>query len=62
MFIVSELANPCPCRECPGLHFADAALFINIALVLHVFNITSPVDENGREIKIEPRMVDSFVS
>ncbi|KAI0712351.1 cytochrome P450 [Earliella scabrosa] len=49
-------------RICPGRYFADAALFINIASVLHVFNITPPLDEKGREIRIEPRMTDSFAS
>ncbi|KAI0755203.1 CyP450 monooxygenase [Daedaleopsis nitida] len=29
-------------RICPGRYYADAALFINIAMVLHVFDITPP--------------------
>ncbi|KAI0691793.1 CyP450 monooxygenase [Cerioporus squamosus] len=49
-------------RICPGRYFGDAALFINISAMLHVFNITPPVDGNGKEIKIEPRMLDCVVS
>ncbi|KAI0690874.1 cytochrome P450 [Cerioporus squamosus] len=51
----------CP-TICPGRYFGDAALFINVAALLHVFDITPPVDENGREIHIEPRMADCVVS
>ena len=47
---------------CPGRHFADASLFINIASVLHVFEIGPPLDESGGPIAVEPRMVNSFVS
>ena len=49
-------------RMCPGRHFGDSSLFITIALVLHVFSITPPLDELGHEIKVEPRTTDSFVS
>ena len=49
-------------RVCPGRHFADDSLFINIALVLHVFSITPPLDESGKAIAIEPRMTNGFVS
>ena len=49
-------------RICPGRYFADAALFINIAALLHVFEITPPVDAGGKEIKILPMMADSIVS
>ncbi|KAI0767308.1 CyP450 monooxygenase [Fomes fomentarius] len=49
-------------RICPGRHYADDALFINIASALHVFDITPPLDESGRPIKIEPRMSDGMVT
>lgn len=49
-------------RSCPGRHFADATLFINIASVLHVLDITPPLDEDGKEIKIEMTMTDGFSS
>ncbi|KAH9929089.1 cytochrome P450 [Epithele typhae] len=49
-------------RICPGRHFALAALFINIASVLHVFDLSPAVDENGRPIHITPTMSDGFLS
>ncbi|RPD62682.1 CyP450 monooxygenase [Lentinus tigrinus ALCF2SS1-7] len=49
-------------RVCPGRHFADASLFINIAMVLHVFDITPPLDENGNPIQIEMHMANRLVS
>ncbi|KAI0767311.1 CyP450 monooxygenase [Fomes fomentarius] len=49
-------------RICPGRHYADAALFINIASALHVFDITPPLDDDGRPVKIEPRMSDGIVT
>ncbi|OSD07365.1 CyP450 monooxygenase [Trametes coccinea BRFM310] len=39
-------------RICPGRHFALASLFINIASLLHVFDITPPLDENGQPIRV----------
>ena len=66
-FLFKSLRNILSCRTyflrfCPGRHFGDASLFITMALVLHVFDITPPVDEKGEVIKIEPRMEDKFVS
>ncbi len=49
-------------RICPGRHYADDALFVNIASALHVFNITPPLDDSGRPIKIEPCMSDGMVT
>ncbi|KAM5539386.1 hypothetical protein V8D89_006838 [Ganoderma adspersum] len=49
-------------RTCPGRHFGLAALFINVASVLHTFNISRPLDDRGQEIIIEPRMANGFVS
>jgi len=43
-------------RICPGRHFVDATLFIVIASVLAVFNVTKAKDENGREIPIQVTM------
>ncbi|KAH9912856.1 cytochrome P450 [Epithele typhae] len=51
-----------PERICPGRFFAEAVLFINIAMILHTFNITPPLDEAGHEIKIIPRMGNGAVS
>lgn len=49
-------------RICPGRYFALESIFVTIACTLHVFDITPPLDDNGVEIKIEPRMVDSLVT
>ncbi|KAI0662177.1 CyP450 monooxygenase [Cubamyces menziesii] len=49
-------------RICPGRYFADAALFLNIARVLHVFEIGPPRDDAGQPIRIEPKMKDGFLS
>ena len=49
-------------RICPGRYFADAALFINIASVLHVFNITPPLDDDGIAIRVNVEMSDGFIS
>ncbi|KAH9929092.1 O-methylsterigmatocystin oxidoreductase [Epithele typhae] len=53
---------PSVVRICPGRHFAQAGLFLNFACVLHVFDISPPVDEHGNEIKIEPAVTDGFLS
>ncbi|PIL22785.1 cytochrome P450 [Ganoderma sinense ZZ0214-1] len=49
-------------RICPGRHFAEASLFINIARVLHVFIIGPPLDERGEVIRVEPKMKDGILS
>ncbi|KAM5536769.1 hypothetical protein V8D89_009487 [Ganoderma adspersum] len=47
---------------CPGRYFAEDMVFINVACVLHVFDITPPVGEDGRPIKIEHVLSDTLVS
>ena len=47
---------------CPGRHFAEASLFINIASVLHVFDILPPKDEHGRTIEVTPGMTNGLIS
>ncbi|KAM5536785.1 hypothetical protein V8D89_009503 [Ganoderma adspersum] len=49
-------------RICPGRHFAEAGLFIIVASVLHVFDITPPLDERGRPIEITPGQTDGIIS
>ncbi|PIL22693.1 cytochrome P450 [Ganoderma sinense ZZ0214-1] len=50
------------CAICPGRYFADATFFIFVACVLHVFDITPPLDEDGCAIKIEPRATAGLIS
>lgn len=40
-------------RICAGRHLALPSLFINIASLLHVFDVNLPLDENGQQIPIE---------
>ncbi|KAI0784096.1 cytochrome P450 [Abortiporus biennis] len=37
-------------RVCPGMYFADNAIFIAVAMMLYVFNITKAKDQNGVDI------------
>jgi len=50
-------------RLCPGIHFADATVWLAIASVLSMFKISKSHDENGNEIDIdEYACTDSFIS
>ncbi|KAI0325904.1 cytochrome P450 [Cubamyces sp. BRFM 1775] len=49
-------------RVCPGKHFAEDSLFINIASVLHVFDIMPAVDESGSPIPVEHKVTTGMVS
>ncbi|KAI0754718.1 CyP450 monooxygenase [Daedaleopsis nitida] len=48
-------------RICPGRYFAETSLFINLAMVLHVFNIAPPLDAYGQPIRIEPKMTNGIM-
>ncbi|KAG0699536.1 cytochrome P450 [Suillus ampliporus] len=37
-------------RACPGLHFAEASLYLNISCILAAFTIAKPLNERGEEI------------
>ncbi|KAJ8474071.1 hypothetical protein ONZ51_g7464 [Trametes cubensis] len=49
-------------RVCAGRYFADEALYLAIASILHVFNITAPLDEQGRSIKTELRQTSGLLT
>ncbi|KAI9058126.1 cytochrome P450 [Trametes sanguinea] len=49
-------------RKCPGRHFADAALFILVASVLHVLQIGLPVGDDGRPIEVKHEQSHGFIS
>lgn len=49
-------------RVCPGRYYAENGLFINIASLLHVFDLTPPLGEGGKPVKIEPQMSDGMVT
>ncbi|KAG2140991.1 cytochrome P450 [Suillus clintonianus] len=46
-------------RACPGFHFAEASLYINICCILAAFTIAKPLDERGEEIT-PPAEFESF--
>ena len=46
----------------PGRYLAESTLFINVAAVLHVFDIGLPVDEHGVPVKIVPNMTDGLLT
>ncbi|TBU34090.1 cytochrome P450 [Dichomitus squalens] len=48
-------------RICPGRYFAENGLFINVASVLHVFDISPPVDDQGNVIDIVPQVTDGLL-
>ncbi|QRW04162.1 cytochrome P450 family protein [Ceratobasidium sp. AG-Ba] len=47
-------------RICPGLHYAQAALFISIASILATFNITFAKDTHGKDIVPTPESENSI--
>ncbi|KZT41671.1 cytochrome P450 [Sistotremastrum suecicum HHB10207 ss-3] len=49
-------------RICPGMHFAENALFLTIASTLTIFNIGKVLDEEGREITPEVKFTSGIVS
>ncbi|KAH9849795.1 cytochrome P450 [Lenzites betulinus] len=49
-------------RECPGRHFAVASIYIYVASVLQVFNITPKRDANGNLADIRPDVVSGVVT
>ncbi|KIY50241.1 cytochrome P450 [Fistulina hepatica ATCC 64428] len=49
-------------RICPGRWLSDASLFITFSSILHAFNISSPVDENGNKIKLQARQGPTLLS
>ncbi len=61
VYIYGDTRNSPAPRVCPGRHFAEATLFIHIAMALHVFRITPPVDEAGNEITIEPKVTGAII-
>ncbi|CAE6351962.1 unnamed protein product [Rhizoctonia solani] len=48
-------------RRCPGLHFAQASLFVAIASILMVFDLEAVKDENGQDILPSGGMIKAAV-
>ncbi|KAI0631993.1 cytochrome P450 [Trametes polyzona] len=49
-------------RVCPGRYFANDALFMAAASVIHTFRFSPPLDEKGRQIKVELQQTRGFIS
>ncbi|CAE6436685.1 unnamed protein product [Rhizoctonia solani] len=48
-------------RRCPGRHFAQSALFINIASMLATFKIEVAQDKNGKDVPPSGKMINSLI-
>ncbi|KAG6809378.1 hypothetical protein H0H92_000479 [Tricholoma furcatifolium] len=48
-------------RVCPGRFMAEAQLFISIACILSVFNITRKLDERGRPIDVQAAFTSGLI-
>ncbi|CAE6414741.1 unnamed protein product [Rhizoctonia solani] len=48
-------------RRCPGVHFAQASVFIAIASILMTFNIGVAQDKNGKDITPSRKLINSIV-
>ncbi|KAI0767318.1 cytochrome P450 [Fomes fomentarius] len=49
-------------RLCPGQHYGEVGLFITLASLIHVFDITPPLDEYGRPIRIVYDTTDGLLA
>jgi cytochrome P450 len=49
-------------RMCPGRHMAEAQVWITIACILSVFDISSVVDDNGCKIDVTPAFSSGMIS
>lgn len=55
-------AMPLSKRICPGRHFAVNSLFISVTSVLHIYDISPPIDDEGQRIVPKVRMRSGLVS
>ncbi|KAF8879274.1 cytochrome P450 [Infundibulicybe gibba] len=49
-------------RICPGRFLGDTSLYIYISSTLAVFDVTSPLDENGQTVQLKPEMTSGLLS
>ncbi|KIJ57190.1 hypothetical protein M422DRAFT_23283 [Sphaerobolus stellatus SS14] len=49
-------------RICPGRHLAENTIFLAVASVLKVFNISPPKGDDGREIPIDVKFTSGAIS
>ncbi|KAF8815534.1 cytochrome P450 [Phlegmacium glaucopus] len=49
-------------RICPGRHFSDNSLYLNVSCLLAVYDIKPPVDDHGNIIKLKPEFTTGLLS
>lgn len=49
-------------RICPGCHFSDHSLYLVVICILATFNITPPLDQDGKPQKLKPVMLSGLIS
>jgi hypothetical protein len=49
-------------RSCPGRYMADAQVWISIACILSVFDISPSLDADGHPIKVTPAFSSGMIS
>ena len=54
-------ANAFTHRECVGMHFARATLWVVVATMLSVFDFSKAKDEHGNEIEISDEVTSGLV-
>jgi hypothetical protein len=50
------------CRICPGRYLSDNSLYAMISLVLAVYNVIPPVDDQGNPIQLKPQVTSGLLS
>ncbi|KAF8884185.1 cytochrome P450 [Infundibulicybe gibba] len=48
-------------RMCPGRHLSDNSLYSYVSTVLATFDITPPLDADGRYVRVEDKMSDGLL-
>lgn len=49
-------------RICPGRHLANVSLFLNVASVLHVFNVQPAINEDGEPLSVDVDPITGLVA
>ncbi len=47
---------------CPGRHLADNSLYAIVSSVLAVYDITPPMDNTGKPVKLQPELTTGLLS
>ncbi|KAG1850693.1 cytochrome P450 [Suillus subluteus] len=49
-------------RICPGRHLAESSLWVTIAMILYLFDLTIPLDEKGEPIRPDLTYISALIS